>query len=98
MKRIRPVDLGVKRVGCSGSAPARYRNFAYKATIPLAEAVATQLATELSARAGASRRVLFDNTLAGDLARLEVRRRLRVEFPELTAEQREAVIVEVLTP
>jgi hypothetical protein len=42
--------------------------------------------------------VVFDDSLAGDLARLEARRVLRREFPELTAEQREAVIVEVLTP
>ena len=40
----------------------------------------------------------FEDSLAGDLARLQVRRKLRHEFPELKGDEVEALIEELLTP
>ena len=40
----------------------------------------------------------FEDSLAGDLARLQVRRKLRQEFPELKRDEVEALIEELLTP
>jgi hypothetical protein len=40
----------------------------------------------------------FEDCLAGDLARLQVRRKLRQEFPELKRDEVEALIEELLTP
>ncbi len=41
---------------------------------------------------------VFDDSLAGDLARLRVRRRLMRALPEDTADVRETMIQELLTP
>lgn len=41
---------------------------------------------------------LFDDSLAGDVARLEVRRKLRRTFPWAEGEIIEALIQELLTP
>ena len=40
----------------------------------------------------------FEDSLAGDLARLQVRRKLRHDFPNTTRDQIEALIEELLTP
>lgn len=40
----------------------------------------------------------FEDSLAGDLARLQVRRKLRHEFPELKADEVDALLEELLTP
>ena len=40
----------------------------------------------------------FEDSLAGDLARLQVWRKLRHDFPNTTRDQIEALIEELLTP
>ena len=40
----------------------------------------------------------FDESLAGDLARMQARRALRKAFPDATAVELQAAVDEVLTP
>jgi len=63
-----------------------------------AESFALRVARQHAAARGLAFVSAFTDTLSGDLARLQVRRRLRSAFPGISPKAVEELIEELLTP
>lgn len=59
---------------------------------------AFQIARRYAARRGHPIRIVFDDTLCGDLARFHLLRELRHRYPQATQEALDALIQEAFTP
>jgi len=63
-----------------------------------AESFALRVAREHATACGLAFVSAFTDTLSGDLARLQIRRRLRGAFPGISPKTVEELIAELLTP
>jgi hypothetical protein len=63
-----------------------------------AENLTLRLGREHAAACGLPLVSVFEDTLSGDLARLQVRRRIRRAFPGISPKAVEGLIEELLTP
>ena len=62
------------------------------------ETFAIQAAREYARVRGARLVVAFDDSLSGDVARLQILRRIRQSYPALPKDELDAVVEELLTP
>ncbi len=80
------VDVGTAGDGCVGQRTSQLRS------------AAMRCAREVAQRYGKPLEATFRDTLSGDLARLQVWRRLRRLFPDLSLAEVDPVLDEALSP